>query len=588
MNRQTFFLRISFLLLLFLGFLLAIEVRIAYIQLVKGTHYAVTAHKMHVLELPAENPPRGDILDRHGQSLIGKVMVTSLAVVPSMIQEPSHLAEALAGILDIPVANTLELLVASVPAKNPILLKEGLTLKEVDELRELNANGLFIVPTQQRYGSGSLARHLIGYLNKIDSQNWQSLRLSPVSVSVGGREVQKKYQRGDLVGVKGIEVIYEKYLKGTASDYSLSAVVDARGNVVKGWGFRPQSNNARDITRGDVVLTIDSRIQRIIEQVLDKAGVRGAVVVIDISSGDVLGMASRPNIDQNRLASYLMNAEQEFPLINRCLEPYFPGSIFKSVIALTAIETGQVQIKEKFECTGSYSLPSGLNISCWKKEGHGELSFEEAFASSCNPVFIEVGLRVGGLIEKYSEKLGLNQQELIGYNLPPRAIEVKLEPGPGKVANASLGQEGVRLSPLQVANLMATFGRKGIYITPRVVEKVVDIKGNPILEFSPGTPVKVISEETVNELENMLRLVTISGTGKQAWVPKWGAAGKTSTAETGRLDKSGRRIVDVWFAGYTPLDNPRLAIAVLIEDGIAGGQDAAPIFREIAKLILGR
>lgn len=588
MSRQIFSRRVSFLLVLFLGFLLAIQLKIGYIQLIKGAQYAAAAKRMHVLELPVENPPRGDILDRHGQSLIGKMMVNSLVVVPSMVQEPERLAEALAGVLNIPVGKILELIAPGVPVKSAIILKEDLSLKEINKLREINENGLFVIPTQQRYGSGSLARHLIGYLNRIDSQAWQSLKSSPATVVIEGREIQKKYQKEDLIGVKGLEAIYEKYLKGIAPDYLASAVVDALGNVVKGWGFTMRTNNPRDLTRGDLVLTIDSRIQRIIEQVLDKTGVKGAVVVIDIPSGDVLAMASRPNIDQNRLAKNLLNGDRGSPLINRSLEPYFPGSIFKSVIALAAIETNQVQISEKFECTGYFMLPSGLNISCWNKEGHGELTFAEAFALSCNPVFLAAGLRVGDLIKKYSEKLGLHQQELIGYNLPQRQIGVKIEPGAGKIANVVLGQEGVRLSPLQVANLMATYGRKGVYITPRIVDRVIDVNGKPILEFNPAIPVKVLSDRAMSELEKMLRLAVLTGTGKQALVQKWGAAGKTSTTETGRIDKNGRRIVDVWFAGYTPLENPQVAIAVLVEDGTAGGQDAAPIFREIAELILGQ
>jgi cell division protein FtsI/penicillin-binding protein 2 len=542
--------------MLFLCLFFALGIRLAYIQLIKGSHYAAVANKMHVLTIPAENPPRGNILDRYGQSLIDTELVNSLIAIPSMIQEPSQLAETLAEILDIPPAEALEQLNANVPARSAIILKEGLHQEEIEELQELKAAGIFIVPTRQRYGPDSLARHLIGY--------------------------------EDLIGVKGIEALYEKYLKGTISNYSLSAVVDGIGNVVKGWGFSLHRNYLQDQVRGDVVLTIDSRVQKIIEQVLDKRGVAGAVVIIDIPSGDVLGMASRPNFEQNYVVNSFLKNEQGSALINRSFKPYISDSIFKSVIALTAIESGQVQLNERFTCTGSYTLPFGADIFCWEKEGHGELSFKEAFALSCYPVFIETGLRIGALLGYYSEKLGLNQQELIGYDSLQGINALRQDLGSKKVADAFLKQEGIRLSPLQVANLMATLGRRGSYITPRIVKKIIDHQGSPILEFSQDPPMEVFSEETTRKVDSLLDLLTVSGTGKDAWVAKWGAADKTVGTKPGRLDENSKSVYDIWFAGYGPSDNPRLAIAVLIEDGSAGRQIAALVFQEIAELILGR
>ncbi|KKM09269.1 hypothetical protein SY88_19810 [Clostridiales bacterium PH28_bin88] len=567
--------RISWLLIAFLLAFAALEVRMAYIQVVKGPQYAAAAARAHSQIVPGEQFPRGNILDRYGRVLSDPGERMGVVMFPGMVKDYENTARQLERMLGISTARA--------QSSQPFIVRSGLNPSEVAALTAARLPGVYLLPVDDRYGPDALATHLVGYIGKIDSRTWEKLKASGKTVETATND-QKVYRRDDVIGVKGIEAQYEDFLKALEPRYLWSATVDARGNMVSGLGFNRVVNPPGDTGRADVVLTVDRDIQELVERAMDRGVPRGAVVVLDVATGEVLAMASRPDYNQGWPADTLEPGRApDNPFLNRALEHYFPGSIFKTVVAAAALEEGLVTPQEKFVCSGAYVFDTGLSISCWKKEGHGELTFQEALAVSCNPTFIEVGLRLGReRLLKYAGRFGLDKDTLIGYQLPAGPAPISIDRyGPGKVANASLGQEGVRLTPLQVAGIMATVARGGQHLSPKIVREVVDSQGKVIKEFNSAAPVRAISPETSALLKQMLESVTTGGTGREAWVTGWGSAGKTSSAESGSIDQAGQSITNAWFAGYAPLVNPRYALAVLVEGGPSGGSAAAPVFRVI-------
>ena len=411
---------------------------------------------------------------------------------------------------------------------------------EVLSVTNSNEYYTFSVPFIIRYGENSLARHLIGHL-------------------------------ADGRGATGLERIYDDYLVSTPR-YFWRIVLDRKGNIVPGLSFQIEK---RDILRNQLVLTLDRDIQKAVESIMDRRGITGAVVVMNPNNGDLLAVASRPNYDQNNLL-----AAQGSSLLNKAFQFYFPASLFKTFIAAAALEEGLVASTDVFYCIGAYVLPTGLSIGCWHREGHGNInSLTEAMAYSCNPAFIDVGLRLGrSNILRYTERLGLTRNTVIGF--PQNEVNrINIDFGPGSIANASLGQKGIMITPVQMGVLISSIANGGYAVTPRVVMDIRGEDGRAVQETALVAPYKIWSDSTVSYLKDMLYAVNRWGTGINAWSDKVPSAGKTGTAETG----SG---LNALFAGYFPANNPEYAIVVVVEGGRGSGIDAAPIFREIMEKII--
>ena len=411
--------------------------------------------------------------------------------------------------------------------------------EELVQAPNLEDYQLFSLPVTVRYGNESLARHLIGHL-------------------VEGK------------GVNGLERIYDEYLI-SSSKYLWKIVLDGRGKIVPGLSFQSEE---RDVPRNKLVLTIDRGIQKVVEDVMKNHGVSGCVVIMDPKNGDLLAVASRPNYDQNNLQGSI----HEAGLVNKAFQHYFPGSIFKILIAAAALEEDVVKPTDEFLCSGSYIFPTGLSINCWNREGHGHINLVEGMAYSCNPTFIDIGLKLGRLnILKYTERLKLTENTLVGY--PQNEInKITIDYGPGKIANASLGQEGIMLTPVQMGVLISSIANGGYAVTPRVVKEIQDCQNNVIEEVISIPPYKIWSEDTVMTLQEMLYAVNRWGTGANAWSNSCPSAGKTASAETG----SG---LNALFSGYFPVDDPQYVVIVIVEGGSSGGGNAAPIFKDILEEI---
>ncbi|PKM88555.1 MAG: hypothetical protein CVU87_07265 [Firmicutes bacterium HGW-Firmicutes-12] len=554
-----------------------LALRTVYLQIWEGPESGATlaakALKYRTQVISGEEYFRGEILDRNLVSITDSQVKLTLVAFPSSMTNVTETAAELANIIDYSAEHIAALIKRGQETfgnRTPVIIKTNLTDIEVDKIQGLMNQGIAVVPIKIRYGPDSLARHLVGYLNKIDEEQWQLL-LKKNKTAETNQNLPTSYKITDDIGVTGLEGKYEDVLRGSRTQNSIVGITDANGQLLQGLGYKIQED-AIDPWRNHLVLTLDRRYQEIVEKVMDEHIHRGAVVVLDISNGDVLAAASRPNFDQNQIEKYLSGKDELIDRTSRVA--FYPGSVFKMVVAAGVLEEGLVTMDEKFICSGSYSFIDGTVIGCLRE--HGEVNMEEAISKSCNTTFVKLGLRLGNIkFAEYAAKLGFT-------------VNVNSMSPPALVGNASIGQQGVLVSPMQIANLYATLARDGQYKPWRILAEIRNYQGDVIYEYPSKPAIQAISSKTSGILNKALINATENGSGQSGWLEEVGAAGKTGTAQTNDTDE-----VIAWFAGFTPLDNPRIAIAVMVEEnahgnviGLRGGQTAAPIFKEIAQEIL--
>jgi len=435
--------------------------------------------------------------------------------------------------------------------KNMIpLVESSIASCKIDKNGEINTkNGVSIGSMTMRYGPDSLARHLIGYVDK------------------------------DNIGVSGLEKAFEKDLK-SKSIREINAVKSADGRVIESMGMSLKEDN--DISN-NVLLTIDSNIQKIAEDVMESNLVHGACVILDTKTSDVLAMASTPSYDQNDVASCLNSENGE--LINRCVASYNAGSIFKIITLSAALE--RLTTRSSYECNGFLNLGTHT-FNCHKSEGHGVTNYTEAFSKSCNCAFYTMGLDLGSdAILNAAKSFGLGKKAVSGGFLDESAgnISNSKEQSYLDAVNISIGQGEILLTPIQAANIACIVANNGLKRKINVAKAVVDKSGSVIKNLYEKGEERVLSESTAEIMKTAMCSAVSDGTGKAAESEIARIAGKTGTAETGWL-KNGRNLVHGWFCGYFPYDSPRYAMAVLADDGGTGSLSAAPVFKEIAEKII--
>ncbi|MBO8138578.1 MAG: penicillin-binding protein 2 [Desulfotomaculum sp.] len=548
---------------LFLILFIPIIARLTNIQLTHGPEYARRALEQRSIKVVLEDIPRGDILDRNLKSLTGSGMPLKIVVFPSLMKKPQETAQHISEILSV---NKKEIIRQF--SKGSGILPYPLGPDQIRLIKQADLDGVMVLPVQQRYYNQPLAAHLIGHLGSISSVE-KLKELSAFS--------EKEYQLNDLVGKMGLEKYYEQQLKATRPERLVRAYADAAGLLLKGMGIKLNTSEI-DPGRQHVVTTIDYRMQEIVEQVMDEYVQRGAVVVMDVHTGDILAMASRPNFHPGRVAQMLDNASAD-TFVDHCISLYQPGSIFKVIVAAAALEEGIVTKDSIFTCLGDKSQL----VKCWQDQGHGNITFARAFALSCNPVFAEVGLELGAekLIE-YAKKFGLENQDIIGYPVTfDERQDLHLISKPNNLVNSSIGQGPVLVTPVQLTAMMNTIINDGVYIPPRLVRELRKSDETIVERFAPGNSYKAVSPGTAAQLKEMLNMVVQEGVGQQAMIKNYGSAGKTGSAEV-----AGKETVNAWFSGYAPAQDPRYVATVLVEDGISGGETAAPVFRNIMEKLL--
>lgn len=542
--------RSKLMMLTFVGLFTALALRLMYFQMAAGETLYKAASAQRVKVYPIEKP-RGEILDRNMIPFTNRSKKHTVVLKPLMLRENPDGLDQVCSLLGQDYSNIKGMIETK---RDPIFF--DIDANQKDEILSLNLKGISIVNSLKRYEENTLAKHVIGYLNRIDQ-----------------------------LGETGIEKYFENVLQYDREN-NVGVVIDAKNNLVSGLGYRMIRQEGKE-EKLNVRLTLDYHIQKIVEDVMEKHGVTGAVVVEDVNTGDILAMASKPDYDQMAVERYLNSAGNE--LFNRATAAYNLGSVFKIVDVALLLEKG-IDPEEKFFCPGYIKVGNReFKCSSFDKGGHGWVDMRQAFAYSCNPYFIQKGIEIGyrDLIRMAQNfglgtAVGLKDQGVAesSGNLP----DIDSHYSSGDIANLSIGQGALLATPLQVADMIATVANGGIRNKVNITDAIVDEDGNKVRSIKVKDGKRIISKPIADSIRGLMEEVTAYGTGTRANLEGYGgAAGKTGSAETGQ---SG--IVHAWFAGYFPQKDPRYSVAVFIENGQYGGATAAPIFAEIAIEIMSK
>ena len=478
----------------------------------------------------------------------------------------------------------------------PFTIKKGLTFQDVAEICEKTPviTGINIVPRAVRfYPYGASACHILGYVGEPRRRADHMLRRGPHQMEA------------EVVGKAGVEFLLDSQLQGLPGYRTVE--VDYLGNI------RRVLDNGNKPTIGNTVyLTIDMRIQQIVERVLANVG-RGACVVMDVNNGDILAMASVPNFDPNLMSDpYTLQSLKEnpaAPLFNRAVAAYAPGSSFKPVVALTALHNNV--ISKNFTVLNRGSMFVGDRLKkCWSfdKGGLGLVDFYRSLASSCNVYYYTIATLHKDfdlMLREMADMLGFGQKSgipILGEEqgvIPDRTWLRKNFPrdrwSVGHMANTCIGQGFTKVTPLQMASFTCSIANNGLVYQPRLVMKIEDPWGNLIWPEEPERistgelrailPVEQWKIQMVKE--GMRRAVNEpGGTAGRARLPNVQIAGKTGTAQfTTKINGQLCKVLRAWFISFAPFDNPTYSVTLIVEGGKSGGQTAAPLVKEIYRQI---
>ncbi|MBQ3181015.1 MAG: penicillin-binding protein 2 [Firmicutes bacterium] len=534
---------------LLLAFALVL-LRLGYITLWQNEASAAMAQNQRLSTIDEIEYRRGDFLDRHGQPLTNR-SENVLLVWPDVLRRASGTDDSI-------LAPRLQALLRqhglqsaltgsirrSLAARQPFILARGLLPGQMTSLQKelADTDGIYALTLRPRYTTDTPAVHLLGYA-AADSH-------------------------GEYHGQTGLEKQYDSVLSGRTSA-RIALPLDERGQATGTLRYIPADSASQSL---NIRLTIDQSYQAICEEALGQRP--GAVVLLDSQNGDVLAMASAPTYDP-----YAGQPPTDGDIyLNKALSYFPPASVFKTVLTLAALDNGITldDRPEAFTCTGSITLPGGHSVNCWKNSGHGSEDLCSALGNSCNPYFVALGQQLGGeLITEYAYRLGFGEQILQGIDTATQPNPDFNTAVPADVANISIGERGVRATPLMLARLMATIANGGKMPTPRLVSALQTEQGAIIQEFPTAAPRQVVKTSSANQLRRFLTEAVQNGTGRPVASSLINIGGKTGTSQN----------FGVWFAGFFPADAPRWAIAVYIADGESGGGDAGSVCREIAEKI---
>lgn len=384
-------------------------------------------------------------------------------------------------------------------------------------------------------------------------------------------------------GKAGLESACDDILQGGSTKEEVYCAIDARGNLIDSVTPRLVTQQG---TGSGVMLTLDAALQRLCEAAARDTMEQGAVVVMETATGRIRASVSLPDYDPSDVVSSLNQAGS--PFLNRSINAYNVGSVFKPLLAAVAMETGW-DTAAVYECDGSIQVVDHT-YRCAYGRGHGEVSLTQALAQSCNCYFVQMGLQLGGeAIADAMQKVGFGESTVVAGSLRtargniPTAKELN---NLGALASISFGQGTLTASPVQVAAFFNAIANDGIYVSPTLVEGYVDEYSKTMRE-SLYRPVmrRCMSSQTAERLQMMLVNVVEDGLGKNAKPARGGAGGKTGTAQTGRYNKDGEEIMDAWFAGFYPAVNPEYTVVVMLDSGTHDSDDACAVFARVTKAL---
>ena len=388
------------------------------------------------------------------------------------------------------------------------------------------------------------------------------------------------YLDADGTGICGIERSYDRILKEAGGALYAAYSVNGLGQAMAGEGLDMKNENYG--SKAGVMLTLDADMQRILEGVMQRSGIRtGAAVILDVQSFEILALVSVPVFDVRNLSASLR--DPDLPFLNRALSAYPVGSVFKPFIAAAALENG-VEPDGSYRCTGGVNV-GGVAFSCYRNTAHGTLDLSGAIAASCNSYFIELAADVGPqALSAFCEACGFGREIRLTGDLVCDAGVLpdagSLSP-PAALANFAFGQGEVLATPLQLAAAYAVIANGGIYREPTLLKYLIDEAGEPYAYYQSEIESRVMSPDVCAALTIALGNNMLEGTGKNGASVFVSSAGKTATAQTGRYDENGVERLCTWFCGFAPEKAPRYAIAVFNEHGSAASVDCAPVFRSI-------
>lgn len=552
--------RLLIVVIAFFTLLTIITVKLVSIMTVQADDYGYRARAVQERERSIK-AKRGSIYDRNGVVLAGNQAVCSISVIHNQIEDPETVIRVLSEKLELPEEDVRKRVEKrSVREK----IKSNVDKKLADEIRVMNLAGVMIDEDYKRYYPYStLASHVLGFTGS------------------------------DNQGIVGLEVYYDDLLMG--ENGSINTVTNARGIEVENMAERRVEGTAGQ----NLVTSIDINIQQYITQkaleVLEKKQAkRICIIVMNPQNGEIYALADVPEYNLNE--PFTMNYETDEAVTqdmrnqmwrNYCIsDTYEPGSTFKIVTATTAFEQGVLRVEDQFYCPG-YHIVEDRRIRCHKVAGHGAETFRDGIMNSCNPVFMQVGERIG--VDGFYDglrKLGLFEQT--GVDLPGEANSIfhkQENVGPVELATMSFGQS-FQITPLQLMRAASAVVNGGNLVTPHFGVYTTDENNNVTEVLKYETKTGAVSEATSETMKELLEAVVAEGTGHRAYIAGYSIGGKTATSE--KLPRSENRYISS-FLGFSPADNPQVMTLILIDEpqGIYyGGTIAAPVVSEIYDNIL--
>ena len=555
------------LLIYMMGIILACTVvtcKLVYIMVFKSEYYTEKALKVQERERKIK-APRGKILDRNKTVIASNKTVCTISVIYNQLSEPEKVIKVLSKELEMD-EEEIRKKVEKISSREKV--KSNVDKKTGDRIREYNLSGVKVDEDYKRYYPyGSLASKVLGFTG------------------------------ADNQGIIGLEVKYEKYLKGT--DGLILTPTDTRGIEME----NALEQREEPVPGNNLITSIDVNIQQYAEQIAyntleAKKANYVSIIVMNPNNGEILAMVNAPEFNLNE--PYTFNYEvpgnissrKKQDLLNKmwrnqCInDTYEPGSTFKVVTATAALENKAVTLDTAFSCPG-FRIVDDRRIRCHKTTGHGSETFLQGTMNSCNPVFIDVGLKVGvDNFYKQLEKLGLLKKT--GIDIPGEAgtiIHQKKNVGNVELATMSFGQS-FQITPVQYLVAASAVVNGGKLVTPHFAVKAETTDGDTVENFSYNKKEGVVSKETSDTMKYVLEKVISEGTGSKGKVEGYKVGGKTATSQ--KLPRgSGKYIAS--FMGFAPADNPQvIAMAIIDEpEGIYyGGQVAAPVISKLYQNIL--
>ena len=538
--------------------------RLVYLMIFRGDYYSRLATDLQQRERQIK-AARGKILDVSGVVLAGNRSVCTISVIHNQIQDPEAVIAMLVKELDLPEERVRK------------------RVEKYSSIERIKSN------VDKETGNRILAYGYAGV--KVDEDYKREYPFDDLASKVLG------FTGGDNQGIIGLETVYDKYLQGT--DGTILTTTDARGVEVDNIG----EERIEPVAGNNLRLSLDSNIQLFASQAAEKAYLQKeadsvSILVMNPKNGEILAMVDYPEFNLNEpfvltepYREYEGTDEEQEYLNqmwrNHCInDTYEPGSTFKIITSAAALEEGVVSLEDRFHCPG-YIVVEDRRIRCHKTTGHGAESFVEGIENSCNPVFINVGLRIGAdRFYDYFGQFGLLDKTHI--DLPGEAATImhkRENIGLVELATISFGQS-FQITPIQLATTVSSIINGGNRVTPHFGMQVEDAAGNCIEKFSYEQDQVICSPGTSEKMRYLLEKVVSEGGGKKAYIEGYNIGGKTATSQT--LPRSANRYISS-FLGFAPADDPQVLVLVIIRNpsGVYyGGTIAAPVAKEIFENIL--